>query len=45
MFSNVPCTRITGYGWAAPGRHEKSFAPGGGSSGKAIVTAKAAAKS
>src|SRR4051794_18291173 len=29
MFSAVPCTRITGSGWAAVGRHGR-LAPGGG---------------
>ncbi|GAA4157408.1 hypothetical protein GCM10023068_42820 [Leifsonia shinshuensis] len=29
MLSNVPGTRITGYGWAADGTHDQSLAPGG----------------
>jgi hypothetical protein len=43
MFSNVPCTRITGYGWAALGA-QSSFAPGGGVFGALTPAANPVAK-
>ena len=37
MFSKVPWTRTTGYGWAALGLQLQLFAPGGGVVGVSAV--------
>ena len=45
ILASVPCTRTTGYGWAALGLQEKLFAPGGGVPGELKVASAPAAKS
>src|SRR2546429_6780837 len=43
MFAPRPCTSTTGFGWAALGWQEKSFAPGGETSDTDVAAAAGAA--